>query len=73
MQTFFMQWMFLYFPEDKTDYVPAVLEFAVFFLLCIVVYFMFVRISKKQELRTKALEEQVLQQRQAERATHMDN
>ncbi|MBS7345442.1 MAG: hypothetical protein KIG60_07330 [Caryophanon sp.] len=68
-----MQWMFLYFPEDKTDYVPAVLEFAVFFLLCIVVYFMFVRISKKQELRTKALEEQVLQQRQAERATHMDN
>lgn len=68
MNTFVMQWMFLYFPEDKTDYIPALLEFAVFFVLCVVVFIMFKRISKKQEERTKALEEQILQQRRAQKA-----
>lgn len=67
-----MQWMFLYFPEDKTEYVPAVLEFLVFFVLCIIVFTVFVRISRKQEQRTKALEEQILQQRQAQQVTSTD-
>ncbi|MDN4492857.1 hypothetical protein [Ureibacillus aquaedulcis] len=51
---------FLYFPEDKSSYIPAALEFLAILILCLVVFAVVKRISKKEEHRTKALEEYVL-------------
>lgn len=60
---------FLYFPEDKTAYIPAVIEFGIMILLCVLAFMFFRRISKKQESKTKDLEERVLRERQQ----HVEN
>lgn len=59
---------FLYFPEDKTAYIPAVIEFGIMIILCIGVFYLFRRISKKQELKTKEIEERILRERQQQKA-----
>ncbi|MFC7687851.1 hypothetical protein [Ureibacillus sp. GCM10028918] len=51
---------FLYFPEDKSSYIPAALEFLAVLILCLLVFMVVKRVSKKEALKTKALEEYVL-------------
>lgn len=55
---------FLYFPEDKTAYIPAIFEFLIILVLCIFAFMLVRKISKRQELKTKELEEKVLKDRQ---------
>ncbi|TSI10448.1 hypothetical protein [Lysinibacillus sp. BW-2-10] len=55
---------FLSFPDDKTTYIPAIIELIFVVALCGVALMAFKRISKKQEMRTKALEESILRERQ---------
>ncbi|MBB4827008.1 putative membrane protein [Sporosarcina luteola] len=58
---------FLYFPEDKTEYIPAAISF-VFFMILLVLTFMWIRRnSKKQEAETRELEERILQERREAR------
>ncbi|MFD1020522.1 hypothetical protein ACFQ2J_15140 [Thalassobacillus hwangdonensis] len=47
---------FLYFPEDKTEYIPAVLSLILFVALAAIAMYFFVKVSKKQE---KQADEQV--------------
>jgi len=54
---------FLYFPDDKSAYIPAVIQFAIFGVICVLVFRWIVRHSKKQEELTKELEERVLRER----------
>lgn len=58
---------FLYFPEDKSAYIPAAIEFGVMIVLCIGLFMLFKRISKKQEMKTKDLEARILAERQKEK------
>ena len=51
---------FLYFPEDKSSYIPAALEFLAIFILCVLVFVLVKRVSKKEEIKAKALEDYVL-------------
>ncbi len=44
---------FLYFPEDKTEYIPAVLSLSVFIALAVLTMYLIIRVSKKQEERTE--------------------
>ncbi|HWK24459.1 MAG TPA: hypothetical protein VNS08_15630 [Ureibacillus sp.] len=62
---------FLYFPEDKSSYIPAALEFLAIFILCVLVFVFLRRISKKQEVKSKALEKYILdnQQRPQDKST----
>ena len=64
---------FLYFPEDKSSYIPAALEFLAIFILCVLVFMLVRRLSKKEEQKTKALEEYVLskQQRTSDKPTSL--
>ncbi|QBP40568.1 hypothetical protein [Paenisporosarcina antarctica] len=57
---------FLYFPDDKSAYIPAVIEFAIFAVICVLVFRWIVRHSKKQEEKTRELEERVLRERKIE-------
>jgi len=57
---------FLYFPEDKTAYIPAAIEFSIFAVICILVFRWIKKKSKKQEEKTKELENRILQERQLE-------
>lgn len=56
---------FLYFPEDKSEYGPAAIEFLIILILCIAVFTFIKKYAKKQELKTKDLEERILRERQA--------
>ena len=57
---------FLYFPDDKTAYIPAAFEFLIFAVICVLVFRWIKRKSKKQEEQTKELENRILQERRLE-------
>lgn len=55
---------FLYFPEDKSEYIPAAISFTVFMILMAFTFRWILRNSKKQEEETRELEERILRERQ---------
>ena len=57
---------FLYFPEDKSEYIPAAISFVFFMILLVLAFNWIRRNSKKQEAETKELEERILRERLAE-------
>ncbi|MBD7985619.1 hypothetical protein H9649_13570 [Sporosarcina sp. Sa2YVA2] len=54
---------FLYFPEDKSEYIPAAISFAFFMVLLVLTFMWIKRNSKKQEEETRELEERILRER----------
>jgi len=58
-----LMYQFLYFPEDKSGYIPAAFEFLLMLILCIVVFTVFRKISKKQEMKSKELEARILSEK----------
>lgn len=44
-----MMMEFLYFPEDKSEYIPALISLTIFMLLAAVTMYLFYRKSKKDE------------------------
>lgn len=58
---------FLYFPEDKSEYIPAAISFAIFMVMLAFTFRWIRRNSKKQEEETRELEERILSERRAER------
>lgn len=58
-----LMYQFLYFPEDKSGYVPAAFEFLIMLILCIVVFTVFRKISKKQEMKSKEIEARILSEK----------
>lgn len=42
---------FLYFPEDKTEYIPAVITLFIFMLGAVITIYLFYKHSKKEEQR----------------------
>ncbi|MBU8854844.1 hypothetical protein C2I27_00245 [Priestia megaterium] len=58
-----MHLMFLlYFPEDKTEYIPAFATMAIFVLAAVAVWRLIIKISKKEEEKTKELEAKLKEQ-----------
>ncbi|MFD0942961.1 hypothetical protein [Savagea faecisuis] len=55
---------FLYFPEDKSEYIPAAISFTIFMILMIITYRWILKISKKQEAESKKIEERVMRERE---------
>ena len=68
---------FLYFPEDKSEYIPAAISFAVFMVLLVFAFRWIRSNSKKQEAETKELEERILRERREAKETkeneHLQN
>ncbi len=65
--------LFLYFPEDKTEYIPALLTFSVFLIACVLVFLWVRKVSKRQEEQAKKLEEQLqetLMEKEDEQNSH---
>jgi len=51
--------LFLYFPEDKTEYIPAGITFTLFFIAALLSMRLIVKVSKYQEEKAKQLEQQL--------------
>ncbi|HEX6594498.1 MAG TPA: hypothetical protein VF095_07900 [Bacillota bacterium] len=44
---------FLYFPEDKSEYIPSVITLAIFMIGAVITMYIFYNKSKKEEERFK--------------------
>ncbi|MBS4208558.1 hypothetical protein KHA95_10785 [Bacillus sp. FJAT-50079] len=64
LQSFVLYMPFLYFPDDKREYIPAAISMSIFIAACILVFMLIKRVSKKEEEKTKELEEKVNRERQ---------
>jgi flagellar biosynthesis/type III secretory pathway M-ring protein FliF/YscJ len=54
--------LFLYFPEDKSEYIPATITMAIFFIAAIITMRFIIRYSKKEEEKAKQFEQQLKNQ-----------
>ncbi|MBB6281773.1 hypothetical protein [Geobacillus subterraneus] len=52
--------LFLYFPEDKREYIPAVISMSVFMLIAVFTMRLIIVISRRQEKEAKRLEQELL-------------
>jgi len=52
--------LFLYFPEDKSEYIPAAISSFVFIMAAVLTMRYIIKISKKQEEKAKKYEEEWL-------------
>lgn len=65
---------FLYFPEDKSEYIPAAISFLVFMVLMLFAFRWIRNNSKKQEAEAKVLEEKILsERRETKENEHLQN
>jgi flagellar biosynthesis/type III secretory pathway M-ring protein FliF/YscJ len=55
----FILGLFLYFPEDKSEYIPAAFSFLVFLIMAIMVMRLIVKASKKELEKAKVVEERM--------------
>lgn len=56
--------MFLYFPEDKSEYFPAAISFLFFLLAAVFTMRFIIKHSKKQEEKAKLLEKELLSKKE---------
>jgi hypothetical protein len=54
--------LFLYFPEDKSEYLPAAITFIVFLIGALLTMRLIIRVSKKEAQKAKELEEKLKNQ-----------
>lgn len=54
--------LFLYFPEDKSEYIPASISFLIFFIAAVLTFRLIKKVSKREEAKTKDLEEKINRQ-----------
>ena len=62
----FLHLAFLYFPEDKSEYIPVVIELVVLVTLCVLVFKWLQKKSKKDAEKAKILEEKIMQAKKSE-------
>ncbi|CAN7230647.1 hypothetical protein [Rossellomorea sp. LjRoot5] len=58
--------LFLYFPEDKTEYIPAGITMAIFVIAALLTFRIIQKASKREELKTKKMEEEARVQKRTE-------
>jgi hypothetical protein len=52
----FIVGLFLYFPEDKSEYLPAGITMFIFFVAAVAAFMLIKKISKKEELKAEEFE-----------------
>jgi flagellar biosynthesis/type III secretory pathway M-ring protein FliF/YscJ len=51
--------LFLYFPEDKTEYIPAAITCVIFLIGALITMRIIIKVSNKEAEKAKELEEQL--------------
>ncbi len=52
--------LFLYFPEDKSEYGPAAITFIIFMIGAILTMRLIIKVSKREAKKAKELEEKLI-------------
>jgi hypothetical protein len=58
--------LFLYFPEDKSEYGPAAITFIIFVIGALLTMRLIIKVSKREARKAKELEEKLLNQQHAQ-------
>jgi hypothetical protein len=62
-----IQWyvlsLFLYFPEDKREYIPAVISLAIFMIAAVITMRLIISYSKREAKKAKELEKRLESER----------
>nr|WP_066369890.1 hypothetical protein [Neobacillus fumarioli] len=61
---------FLYFPKDKSEYIPATISLAVFMILAFITMRIIIKVSKRQEEKAKEFEEQLMKNQSVQKDSH---
>ncbi|WP_342433958.1 hypothetical protein [Neobacillus sp. FSL H8-0543] len=61
--------LFLYFPEDKSEYGPAAITFIIFMIGALLTMRLIIKVSKREAKKAKELEEKLINQQE----THGDS
>ncbi|MGM7634080.1 hypothetical protein [Bacillus sp. Hm123] len=56
LNSFVLNMFYLYFPEDKSEYIPAAISMTIFVTAAVLVFLFVKKISKKEEEKAKELE-----------------
>jgi hypothetical protein len=59
--------MFLYFPEDKSEYIPAVISLTIFMIGAVFTMRFIIKVSKREAQKAKEFEEQLKNQDHTQR------
>jgi len=51
--------LFLYFPEDKSEYIPAAISMVIFMAAAVLVMRLIIKVSKREAEKAKELEDQI--------------
>ncbi|MEH7110667.1 hypothetical protein [Bacillus sp. JJ1764] len=54
--------LFLYFPEDKSEYIPAAISLIIFMIAAALTMRLIIKISKREAQKAKELEEKLKNQ-----------
>ncbi|MDR4889381.1 hypothetical protein RGU12_17970 [Fredinandcohnia sp. QZ13] len=54
--------LFLYFPEDKSEYIPAAIKLVICIIIAVVVFRLIIKHSKKEQAKAEELEKQIMNQ-----------
>jgi flagellar biosynthesis/type III secretory pathway M-ring protein FliF/YscJ len=67
-----VQWyvlsLFLYFPKDKREYIPAVISLVIFMIAAVITMRIIIAYSKREAVKAKELEDKLNQEQ-----THWDS
>ncbi|MDF2789611.1 MAG: hypothetical protein K0S80_2709 [Neobacillus sp.] len=58
--------LFLYFPEDKSEYGPAAITFLIFMIGALLTMRFIIKVSKREAMKAKELEEKLLSQQNSQ-------
>jgi hypothetical protein len=58
--------LFLYFPEDKSEYGPAAITFIIFLIGAFLTMRYIIKISKREALKAKELEDKIMSQQHSQ-------
>jgi hypothetical protein len=58
--------LFLYFPEDKSEYGPAAITFLIFMIGALLTLRFIIKVSKREAMKAKELEEKLLSQQHSQ-------
>ncbi|PLS01349.1 hypothetical protein [Neobacillus cucumis] len=57
--------LFLYFPEDKSEYIPAAITCFIFLIGALLTMRLIIKISNREAQKAKELEEQIIKKNQS--------
>jgi hypothetical protein len=59
MEWLSMIYLFLYFPEDKSEYIPAAITSLIFLIAAIITTRWIIKVSKREQEKVKELEKKL--------------